>query len=793
MDHNEGIQPESMKQPRPGELNGPPSEALRPGAPPAVEVSPVADDAPEQPPLFFNSFNIGVMGVGVCLLLFILYKFTFLEIWAICKAVLGLSFVIFIHELGHFLAAKWCGVNVTTFSIGFGPPIPGCWFTYGETTYKLAILPLGGYVQMVGQVDGDEAADDADDPRSYRKKSVGQRMLIISAGVIMNAILAVFCFIACYQGPGKQHPAAVIDLVDSSAPAFKHGLKSGGDIVKIDTQEKPTFSDFTQVVINSLASDRIQMTYVTHDKKGAATSHTTDIEPRLDKSDTKPIIGVAPPSRLQFISGRGLEEGPYFAGTPAHKARFHYGDVIVAMTDPDDPSRITDLPEDPRNPGQGQRDYFEFLRRMDLLADQHVTVRVKRKVEKDTTDVELTLEPMYRLDLGIRMQMGQVLAIRDQSAADGKVFAPRTAGDKKLDGDVIESVAVKQPDGTWKTLPLDPERLPFELRKWSDQKFKSDNDRIVKLHLARHSDRGGEEKIAGGVDVELKWDHSWRFDRAAPLSAGAPMPIPELGLAYQIQTRVVEAKPGSPLRKGDVIKNIRYDVEGLEQSLPEAREGLYRAAPFLRPEPNTDIKIGFMKKDLEEGQWARVSNRIFGESYKFKTLVFKVERNKQIEEIEMPIEIDKTWPLSDRGWILDRDTRRVRADSPLGAVWLGLVDTKNRMTEIFRNLRGMIVGRISVDNLGGPLTIARATYIFAFMDFADFAFFIGLISINLAVVNFLPIPVLDGGHMVFLLYEKIRGQPASENVRIAATYAGLAVILCLMIFVLYLDVSRLFF
>src|ERR1019366_9290124 len=220
LDNHERIQPESMK-PLPG--SPPPHD---PKGAPSTSTE-VDDDGPEEERGLFTSFNIGVMGVMVCLLLFILYKFTFIEMGSILKAILGLSFVIFIHELGHFLAAKWCGVNVTTFSIGFGPAIPGCQFTWGETTYKLAILPLGGYVQMVGQVDGDEASDGKDDdPRSYRKKTVGQRMLIISAGVLMNALLAVCCFIAIYEGPGKEHSAAVVNVVDPSAPAFKYGLKS---------------------------------------------------------------------------------------------------------------------------------------------------------------------------------------------------------------------------------------------------------------------------------------------------------------------------------------------------------------------------------------------------------------------------------------------------------------------------------------------------------------------------------------------------------------------------------------
>jgi regulator of sigma E protease len=109
------------------------------------------------------------------------------------------------------------------------------------------------------------------------------------------------------------------------------------------------------------------------------------------------------------------------------------------------------------------------------------------------------------------------------------------------------------------------------------------------------------------------------------------------------------------------------------------------------------------------------------------------------------------------------------------------------MMQVFQTLRGMITGRLSVKNLGGPITIAKTAYRIAGYDMWEFIFFLGLISVNLAVINFLPIPVLDGGHMVFLLYEKILRRPASEAVRVGATYAGLAIILSLMVFVIYLD------
>src|SRR5262249_26245550 len=117
----------------------------------------------------------------------------YLDLATVVRAAAGLGLVIFIHELGHFLVAKWCDVHVETFSIGFGPALPGCSFQRGETTYMIALFPLGGYVKMMGE--GTESEEDENDPRSFKNKPVGQRMAIISAGVIMNVILACVCFI----------------------------------------------------------------------------------------------------------------------------------------------------------------------------------------------------------------------------------------------------------------------------------------------------------------------------------------------------------------------------------------------------------------------------------------------------------------------------------------------------------------------------------------------------------------------------------------------------------------------
>ena len=454
------------------------------------------------------------------------------------------------------------------------------------------------------------------------------------------------------------------------------------------------------------------------------------------------------------------------------------------MTDPEHPDQVTELPDDPRFPGHGQRDYFEFARRLQLLADKDIVLRVRRGTGANVKDVDAKVAPMYRLDLGVIMQMGPIMAVRETAAAAKLVQA--ADAESKLRGDVIEAVEVTNDDGkplVFKEKPakdtekrLDPVRLPFELRQWSDRLDKAQfkGKRTVRLHMSRPQPQEGAGPEKKKVPVELLWDTDWRFDRILPLSPNSPMPIPELGIAYQVRSVVMEVtKKDSPFKIGDRIINIKAEVDNFKD---EAKPGTWGG------------------EEIEEGQWAFMSSWFFLQPLKFKKMEFKVKREKEEKEFEIPIEVDTTWPLADRGWLLADDTRLEKASTPLQAVEMGLRDTRDRMWDVFQSMRGLFSGRIALKRTSpGPLSIANAAYRFAGRDFGEFVFFLGLISINLAVVNFLPIPVLDGGHMVFLLYEKLRRKPASEGVRSGATIVGLAMILCLMVFVFYQDIRRIFF
>src|SRR5262249_34558575 len=149
-----------------------------------------------------------------------------------------------------------------------------------------------------------------------------------------------------------------------------------------------------------------------------------------------------------------------------------------------------------------------------------------------------------------------------------------------------------------------------------------------------------------------------------------------------------------------------------------------------------------------------------------KDVGLKVERKKKVDgrkgtetetkELELTAEPDGTWPLASRGFLFKEDTFNVQAANFGQAVLMGLHDTHEQIVDVFYNIRNMIGQRISAKNMGGPIMIAVAAYRFASVDIWEFIFFLGMISVNLAVLNFLPIPVLDGGHMVFLIYEKLR-------------------------------------
>jgi regulator of sigma E protease len=177
-----------------------------------------------------------------------------------------LSLVVFFHELGHFLVARWCGVRVLVFSIGFGPEIVGFNDRYG-TRWKISAVPLGGFVKFLGDENAASVPDhehlagmdEAERAQSFMFQSVAKRAAIVVAGPLANFLLAVIIFAGVFMLYGKQTMSARVDEVQPGSAAAAAGFKSGDLVVAIDGRAVEDFGQMQRIVSES-GGETLQIT-----------------------------------------------------------------------------------------------------------------------------------------------------------------------------------------------------------------------------------------------------------------------------------------------------------------------------------------------------------------------------------------------------------------------------------------------------------------------------------------------------------------------------------------------------
>ncbi len=227
-----------------------------------------------------------------------------------------LGVLVFFHELGHFLTAKWVGVMVKTFSLGFPPKLLGR--KWGETEYVIGLLPLGGYVKMAG----DNPAESSGDPVEFLSRSKWERLAILFAGPFANLILAIVILTALFM-IGLERPAGledppVIRYVAKDSPAGRAGLAPGDRIVAIGGAETPTWSQVLDRVMVS-ANETLEVEVL---RNGERVERELAVEAR--EEDGAGIAGFFP--ALQPEVSRLT---PDF---PAERAGIRVGDVITNVS-----------------------------------------------------------------------------------------------------------------------------------------------------------------------------------------------------------------------------------------------------------------------------------------------------------------------------------------------------------------------------------------------------------------------------------------------------------------------------
>ena len=728
-------------------------------------------------------------------------------LWMIGSVAAGLGLVIFVHELGHFLAAKACGVKCEKFYIGFdiplrlGPiklPSSLCKFRWGETEYGVGILPLGGYVKMLGQDDdprnqarenervrvlkqrqedapltADDSAvgqrtvhadsthvnrarpegeeDDFElDPRSFPAKPVWQRMIIISAGVVMNLISAVIFAAIAYQ-MGVSYTPCVLGGTAPGDPAWVEGIQPGDKIVQIGRvgwfgrklQPDPYLRFDKDLMINVTLNGADRPMDLLIRPAGKSENEWVEISPsgRLKDSERPATLGVRP--AYTTVLDKEFPCDPECKDEEGY-AQLVGGDEIIAV----------DGQVLPRDAETGV--IYEY--HLEAYLAQHmtdpVTLTVQRKpnatsgqVEEQAavtpTQLEVTLPPNRLRTLGLIMRVGPIVGVRTGTPADRAGFR---AGDVLVaaDGqDVGDPFTLAQ-----RLLPSVGEEVEF---------------------VVRRGEAGEQVTLQATLEPPRSYVNNF--------GPGSPVALDCLGIAFEIENVVHAVVPESPaasqgLQAGDKILAVEFLVDG-----------------SVSGEPISLVKEDSDGNEQDLPNWAYVHSAMNLLCDSDLVMTYRRDGSEQT--------VTATPEYSDR-WF--HPSRRLNT-TPLSlvrtaATWseafaLGYRETKVSLKQVAVVLQRLFTGQISYKSMGGPIMIARAAGAEASRGIARLLVFLTFLSANLAILNFLPIPALDGGHMVFLAAEGIRGKPVNERLQVALTLIGVGCLLSLMVLVFALDIHRL--
>ncbi len=701
---------------------------------------------------------------------------------ATAALILGFGFLIFIHELGHFLVAKWVGIRATQFAIGFGHAVlayrKGVGFKVGstepqyrslteeklredgvdlekvderrfyeaadalglgETEYRLNWMPLGGYVKMLGQEDMDPNAM-SDDPRAFNRKPIWARACVISAGVVMNLIFGMlFLIVAFSDYAGVQFaapevrdtfagsPAAVTYADDHDGEPAYLGLRTGDRITHVHGEP---IEDMVAVKIAGALGDPGKPVPLTVERPGHDGTLTYRITPVADqRAEGMLAMGIDMPVTLTLF-------GPNFVN------KEDWSKTVWAQHGVEPGMTLTAVN------GQAVETYAAFARTIDALGAERVTLTFQHAdAEAAASPVNVTVETQARLAnlptggvglAGLRPAI-LIASLEEDGPADKAGIKPgdiiARIGGAIFPGDIDDVInAVKNANGKPLSIEVlrDGKLVPFE----------------------NVTPRKG--KVGIGIQPNVDTAHV----------AGVVPDGPAAGLNLPPGSQVVSIN-------GQPVESFNDMLAVLQRLLPRHVES---TLPAQDPEP------------------------MYGDP---NTITFDlgvlVNLGEGVEETTtLTLDATAVAQLRQAGWTL-RDSVpfepheiRVAGETLGEAATLGLEKTGEFVQQTYITLLRLFQRSVKVKHLRGPVGIVDAGVNVASRGWPYYLFFLGLISINLAVINFLPLPIVDGGLMVFLIIEKLRGKPAGERVQTAAMIVGLVLIASVFLVVTYNDIARIF-
>ena len=684
---------------------------------------------------------------------------------------LGLGFVVFFHELGHFLAAKYCGVPVDQFAVGFGRAVvawrKGIGFRagtttpeaerraveyldanrvapkppdemptsqqigrafealgLGETEYRLNWIPLGGYVKMLGQ---DDLNPDAlsQDPRAYNNKPIRSRMLIVSAGVMMNILLAAIGFMIVFLMGFHAAPPEVGGVLAGSPASMaissdgtRKSLQIGDRIVTFDGRTQHDFANVALTVALVKEGESLPMV-VRHPDGVTETLQVTPVRPEGDPSGLL-SIGVFPPQELRGVDPIDKIEDDISDHNlfPADIQAVKPGETITAING-----------QPVRPPSEGN-DYYKFAAALENSDGKPVTLTVRTP---DGSMQDRQVWPHFQGQFGAADMSfaGMVPRARVNMVAskDSPAFG------QIRPGDVIEQILVP----------------------------------VAKVELDNPSSQALREAInnAGqqNQQIELRVIDSAGVSRQTPpIVPTAKLPDDRRGLDIQLgndeqSTIVAAVQPGSAAEAAGI-----------------------KAGWQITKVAGHPVTNWFQIRRI-------LAVATVGEKIPVEAQVLDGPTTVQLTLAQDSLDTLKYMTFTSDLILHERNELRKTTNPLLAAMW-GVSETRDFVLQFYVTLRRMFGGSVSYKQAMGPVGIVRFGAISAARGPDWLVWFLSMISANLAVANFLPIPVMDGGLFVLLILEAVQGRPLSANTQKIIQMIGLALILSLFLLVTYQDITR---
>ena len=707
---------------------------------------------------------MGLLGDGAVLLL----------------VIAGFGLLIAIHELGHFAAAKWAGIRVHDFAVGMGPAVlawrrgvglrlgstapdvrsrigKSPWDAteaelrdagIGETEYALRALPLGGFVRMLGQDDLYPNATSAD-PRAYNRRPIGKRMVVVSGGVAANVAIAIVLFIVAFM-VGVKFEAPIVGAVAPGSPAAEAGLQPGDRIVSIDASPVSTFADIQ--IAGAMSRPGHPLTIVAERQvDGSPRQVTVTVDPRADPRMGMRMIGIAPAASTTLLTERdalpfvvsAMRRAGFWAGAAAPTPEQFGRDVREV--------RLSDVA------GVPARTQDDLQRAMAASGGAPVPSTWAFLEPGGTRTVDVTLRPLPVWPILIYADAPADAPADYEAGFAGltpltrvsRVPADAPAAAALRDGDVILRIGDV----------IGPRQMELRLA------LQRAAGTTVPLRVLRD---GREESVTApvGRDGRLGVEIAYAFE--VPMTA---RPFERVRLPEQDPSKLGDARIDvTPVAALDLLPLTRIDSIGgravtdwdsmFVAFRDAARGGKAIDVPITWTLPTAGARPSSGALSLSASDAAEIANA--------------------------------SWACAiPPSLFAPMETTLSAGGDPLRAVAMGFRETHKLVMLTYLTIDRLFRGTVGVEQLRGPVGIVHIGTRVADRGITYMIFFLAMISVNLAVLNFLPLPIADGGLMVFLLYEKFRGRPPSPSFQSAATLAGLVLVGLLFAVTFYNDLMRL--